>query len=370
MSHASIKAAPSVARENEWSIELLRGLAALMVVYAHYHGLAGIDANLSLLTFTGVDLFFVISGFVFAPYFFGKSLSVGPFFIRRFFRIYPLYVVGVCAYIAIQLWQGGPTPYVLEHLLFLHTMKSPEVAFFYNPAFWSLPPEIEFYLMLPLLALFIRRARTLFIVVAIALVMRAIIAYLSPTDGSITPWFVLGVHLPGLLIEFLIGALAWMVVSRSPGQALRVIMLLSGALLWLALAWVFSQLRDPGVLAHPVLRGNLGLFAALAYGLMLCGFVGLFKSPARWTLILATVMGNLSYGIYLFHNAMPRLLGGLSSSMNGTLFALLCLLATLLVAWLAHIVIESPARNFGRQWSRRITERGLVAANSAIPPQR
>lgn len=361
MSHASIKAATTVARENEWSIELLRGLAALMVVYAHYHGFAGIDANLTLLTFTGVDLFFVISGFVFAPYFFGKNLAPGPFFIRRFFRIYPLYVVGVSVYIAIQLWHGGPAPYVLEHLLFLHTLQSPEIAFFYNPAFWSLPPEVEFYLMLPLLALFIRRARTLFMVVGAALVMRAIIAYASPVDGAITVWFVLGVHLPGLLIEFLIGALAWMVVNRSPGLQLRALMLLSGVLLWLALAWIFAELRDPGVLAHPVLRGNLGLFAAIAYGLMLCGFVGMFTTPARWVLVLAAVMGNLSYGIYLFHNAMPRLLGGLSELMHGALFALLCLVATLLVAWLAHAVVERPARNFGRQWSGRIQARGLVA---------
>lgn len=360
MSHASIKAAATVTRENEWSIELLRGFAALMVVYAHYHGMAGIEANLSLLTFTGVDLFFVISGFVFAPYFFGKQLAPGPFFIRRLFRIYPLYVVGVSVYILIQLYQGGPALYVAEHLLFLHTMQSLEIAFFYNPAFWSLPPEVEFYLLLPLLALFIRRARTLFLVVGMALVMRAVISYASPVDGSVSVWFVLGVHLPGLLIEFLLGALAWMVVSRSPGRRLRIAMMVVGSIMWLALAWIFAELRDPGVLAHPVLRGNLGLFAAVAYSLILCGFVGWFASPPGWVLLLAAIMGNLSYGIYLFHNAMPRLLMGLSDAMNGVLFALLCLLATLAVAWLAHVTIERPARNFGRQWSRRIQSRALV----------
>lgn len=366
MSHASIKAATSVSRENEWSIELLRGVAAMMVVYAHYHAMAGIDASLSVFTFTGVDLFFVISGFVFAPYFFGKSLEAKPFFIRRFFRIYPLYVVGVAVYVGIQVWQGGRAEYLLEHLLFLHTFKSPEIAFFYNPAFWSLPPEVEFYLLVPLLAMFVRRANTLFLMVAVALVMRAVIAYSSPTDGAITLWFVLGVHIPGLLVEFLIGALAWMVVKRSPGVYLQLGMLFAGIVLWLGLAKIFSVLGDPGVIAHSVLRGNLGLFAAIAYGLMLCGFVGLIKSPPAGLLVLATVLGNLSYGIYLFHNAMPPLLGGLARSMNGILFALLCLLATLLLAWLAHAVIENPARKFGRQWSARIQGRSRAAGDSAV----
>lgn len=366
MSHASIKAATTVSRQNEWSIELLRGVAALMVVYAHYHPLAGIDANLTIFTFTGVDLFFVISGFVFAPYFFGKNLEARPFFIRRFFRIYPLYVVGVAVYALIQVWQGGRADYLLEHLLFLHTFKSPEIAFFYNPAFWSLPPEVEYYLLVPLLALFVRRASSLFMLVAAALVMRGVIAHSSPVDGAITTWFVLGVHIPGLLVEFLIGTLAWMVVTRSPGVYLRLAMLITGIALWVGLAKMFSVLGDPGVLAHPLLRGNLGLFAAIAYGLILCGFVGLIKSPPGGLLMLATVVGNLSYGVYLFHNAMPRLLSGLSSSMHGLLFALLCLLATLLVAWLAHAVIESPARNFGRQWSARIQQRGRITADSAV----
>ncbi|MEX2365217.1 MAG: hypothetical protein WD601_01335, partial [Pseudohongiellaceae bacterium] len=64
-----------------------------MVLVTHYaRFITSAGSGLDFL-WTGVDLFFVISGFVFAPMVFGEKVAIGPYLVRRFFRIYPLYFV-------------------------------------------------------------------------------------------------------------------------------------------------------------------------------------------------------------------------------------------------------------------------------------
>jgi peptidoglycan/LPS O-acetylase OafA/YrhL len=136
-------------------IELLRGVAALMVLLAHYQlQFAGRPAWLGF-SQTGVDLFFVLSGFVFGPWLFGRRVDLLPHLLRRLFHIYPLYLVALAAYVALHWAQGQPPLYLLDHVFMLHTL-SRDVAQHYNAAFWSLPVEVEFYLLLPLLSWFVR----------------------------------------------------------------------------------------------------------------------------------------------------------------------------------------------------------------------
>ena len=134
-----------------WGVEAWRGAAAWLVVYAHYWSAAAWSPDFLRFAFTGVDLFFVLSGFVFAPYFFGKPLQARPFWIRRFFRIYPAYVLALLLYMGLRWSEGGALLYVWEHFTFMY-LQSREMTFYYNPVFWSLPSEVAFYLVLPLLA--------------------------------------------------------------------------------------------------------------------------------------------------------------------------------------------------------------------------
>lgn len=50
-----------------WSVEYWRGVAAVLVVWTHWAAALGQHQGLAAFAFTGVDIFFVISGFVFAP---------------------------------------------------------------------------------------------------------------------------------------------------------------------------------------------------------------------------------------------------------------------------------------------------------------
>ncbi len=351
------------ALRNEWSIELLRGIAAIMVMFAHYWSLMGGEPGILVFAFSGVDLFFVISGFVFAPYFFGKHLSIIPHLIRRLFRIYPLYLVALFVYAGLRLHQGLGADHFLVHLFFLHTIESREIAVYFNPAFWSLPPEVEFYLVLPILALFVSSFRGVIVTMVAALIVHMILAYTSsPAISRVNPSTILSVHLPGLLVEFLLGAIAWFIVMKAPKTPVRAGMLASGIIFWLLLASIFSNFDYPSgdnaVMANPVMRGNMGVFAAIAFTLIVAALVGWIASPPMWIKFGAIALGNLSFGLYLFHNAAPLILRPYKPYLSALFFSFLCFSLTFLIAALLHIIYEKPLRDFGRAWSSRHQKTG------------
>lgn len=348
---------PSAAHD-DLSIELLRGVAACLVMFSHYQSMAGLDKNLLGFGFTGVDLFFVISGFVFAPYLLGKELKPAGFFVRRLFRIYPLYLVALAAYATYGYAHGKPPDHLLTHLLFLHTTQSAEIAFYYNGAFWSLPPEIEFYLALPLFCLLIPRPHRLPALLACALAMHFTINGLNRAEGA-EGWVVLlQFHLPKLLLEFILGAAAKWVALHARSPRMRALSIACGGALWLVLAHLFKTGGNELIDGSGWLRGNMGLFAAMAYALMIIGIAG-FRAPGAtlWARG-AQGCGNLSYGIYLFHNLMPELLNPLRPQVPAALYVLACILAALLTAFLLHHGCERPFRQFGRRLGRSLEHAG------------
>ena len=340
---------------NEWSVELLRGLAALMVMYAHYYALAGLDRTLFAFFFTGVDLFFVISGFVFAPYFFGKGLAWRAFLIRRVFRIYPLYVAALCLY-ALQRWTSGQeVDHFLTHLFFLHTTQTREIAFHFNPAFWSLPPEVEFYLALPLLCALFSGVRGVARLWVLALAAHLVLVWGMGEAGgrSRAVLEIVLLHLPGLLVEFALGIVAWRAVAARPGAVPRLLLAVAGVALWWGLARIYRDGGDAAIDATWWLDGNLGVWAATAYAAMLTAVVGWVAEPPAWLRWFAIGLGNLSFGVYLFHNLMPSVLAPWRDGVPGPVFALCCVAATLCLAWAMHRYFEEPAREFGRALAAR-----------------
>lgn len=331
-------------------IELLRGLAALMVVLAHYHGIAELDSWLLKFMYTGVDLFFVISGFVFAPYLAGKPLRWDAFLIRRAFRIFPLYLVALSLYAALRWRTDGSFDYVLVHALLLHTWESREIAFHFNPAFWSLPVEVEFYLLLPILAMMIRSVRAFAWLCGVAFVLHILIIGVSPRDTTVeTLPVVLSFHLPGLLIEFLFGVAAWLFLSHKAGALPRTGILILGVLLWLFLASAPDKVQEFGAqLMGLSLHANVSMLAALSYSLMICAILPWLDQRGPYAIRVFRLSGNLSFGVYLLHNAAPQLLWSWKSQFPPMVFVSVCLLATLCAAWLTHHACEAPLRRLGQ----------------------
>lgn len=154
-------------------IDALRGIAICLVFLRHSYGfvygpgqVVGFWPAIMMSGHTGVTLFFILSGFLLSrPYLVeaggGARVNRSAYFIRRFFRIMPLYVIAVGAAVAtrtnsplemaklalpylcfLQLVPGAATPMPLESLVW-----------------WSLATEVQFYLLLPLLPLALRSSK-------------------------------------------------------------------------------------------------------------------------------------------------------------------------------------------------------------------
>ena len=252
-------------------------------------------------------------------------------------------------------WQPNlSAEYLLKHVLFLHTLDSREIAFHFNPAFWSLPPEVEFYLVLPILAFFTGTLRPLLVITLIAIVTHFAIAWFTPPFPVVNIVAISSVHLPGLMVEFLFGAIAWWVVGRSPSIGMRIVLSTIGLISWLVLASVFVALGDAGIEKSSFLRGNMQLMAAFSFSLIVTAWVGWINRPAIWLVAVASTLGNLSYGVYLFHNAAPLVLNSFRNSLSGFWFALLCVGFTLIFSQILYWVYENPCRRFGRGLAQRL----------------
>ena len=355
-----------VQRDDDPVVEALRGWAALMVMATHYVQLLSPLTGLWGFASTGVDLFFVLSGYVFAPYLFGKPLSLVPHLIRRFFRLYPLYVCALIVYVALRLPSPSAWDHFSVHLVMGHTLTSLQIANFYNPAFWSLPPEVEYYLLLPLLAWAVSRFQSIRfrfagMVLLAAAVHLALVAAAAPDEG-ITARAVATIHLPGVLVEFMWGSMAYALVRHADSARARLLRLVLGLLVVIGMALLYVSHVAPvgGLPSAPAqwIGGNIGFGAALGYALLLSALVvtverqPVVQQPKTWFRSCSFTIGQLSYGVYLFHNAAPQLLHRGMPELGGKALVLLCVILTLLLSWAAHVAIERPLRNYGRRLSQ------------------
>jgi peptidoglycan/LPS O-acetylase OafA/YrhL len=137
-------------------LDTLRAIAILLVFFNHEASRADSSTLLVVqaLGWIGVDLFFVMSGYLIANQVLagvnrGAELSLTSFYARRAFRTWPAYWVVLACYFLFPSWMGGNTPPPLwRFLTFTQNFNlQPGTAFSHA---WSLCVEEQFYLVLPL----------------------------------------------------------------------------------------------------------------------------------------------------------------------------------------------------------------------------
>ncbi len=281
------------------NVQCLRALAALLVVAVHEPRLEAHQFGASWIGWltvpggTGVDLFFVISGFIMVTTMwnaFGAPGAAGSFLVRRIERIYPIYWLVTTAYLvlhvalpaAVGLAPATPLDVVASYLLVPHGAYPVLVVG------WTLQYELAFYLVFTCALCFPRRA------LPVVLGGWALAALACGAAAAHTPSVALSFLGNPLIFEFLLGAGVG-AAAASRRLAAPLALLLAGVA---GAAAVFAYVAPLPALPSPWFRA---LVVAPPMALILAGAVGL-ELRRGWTgpAWLGRI-GDASYSLYLSH---------------------------------------------------------------------
>ncbi|WP_216398163.1 acyltransferase family protein [Arcanobacterium phocae] len=359
----------------------LRAIAALIVVV--YHLIPGV-ADVG---YIGVDMFFVISGFLITSLLMKEhetngSISFGRFWMRRIRRLVPAVVVASVGALALarvfggdaltQLrWQalgaltGSYNWLQIAHSSSYFDQQSPLLL----NNMWSLAVEQQFYLIWPLILILIlflfpfrARAATAVVLAVASTVLHAVTVGSDPTSAYVSTFS----HSFGLMM----GA----------GMALSLPGLLRGArqdvsawwgyASWLALASIvaLSAIVPDGELMYP---WGMVLFSILTVivirGLLpdvpgwgARGLQGVLEfRPVAW-------LGHRSYGIYLWHWPL-HVIGFYHSPFKALSTAIIVLLLSIIFADLSYRFIETPIRQQGFiAWVKNLVDHKIATVSGGI----
>lgn len=364
-------------------LDSLRALAVLWTMCFHSFLVGGMGREWAWLQhngWMGVDLFFVLSGFliglqVLAPLARGERLDMGDFYLRRAFRILPAFWALLLVYLLCPGFREAPG--MEPWWKFAGFFVNISIDYGRNAAFshaWSLCVEEHFYLLFPALALlFVRlRSRAALWAFCAALVLGGI-AWRSAIwlhFDALQPqrnWFVEEIYYPtwNRLDGLLAGVLLAVWKTWRPAQwervAARANLVFIAGLATMALSfWLF---RD-----RAGLLGNSVGWPVLSAGLAMLVFAG--AQPGSWigrrAFPGAAWLAAVSYSLYLVHKPVYRLvethLGAVLEG-RGIVAFLAYGLASLLAAALLYYLVERPGLGLRR---RLIDRRRSKSAQGAL----
>ncbi|RPD40720.1 acyltransferase family protein [Chitinophaga barathri] len=367
-------------------LDHLRALAIITVLFYHYRMFQHPRWLDEIMGFgwTGVDLFFVLSGYLISSQLFenmarGKQVSLPEFFIKRVFRIIPAYLVVLAVYFLIPAFhEKEALPPLWKFLTFTQNFGFDIKNFGTFSHVWSLCVEEHFYLLFPLVLVTMihfnaerRGGQLLLAVLIFGFIARLLSWYLliAPDAGNDTfgiTWYKHMYYptynrLDGLLAGVAIAALFVFrpSVKEKITQHGNTILLLG--LLVLTGAWFLVEDQKDfyaSVFGFPAVSAGYGLLvvAAVSPGCFL------YKYGSRFTALMA----KLSFGLYLTHKgvihlAQPLLIKtGLAP--KGSLMFLLCLVVAVLGALLLNKTVEEPFLKLRQRVLERRRERRLNPA--------
>ncbi|MCX6967574.1 MAG: acyltransferase [Verrucomicrobia bacterium] len=373
------EAANTSARSGEHILFLdhIRGIAIFLVVMYHLlvasHGMdlllswngwirdfSTIPISIFLLPFTagwlGVAIFFVVSGFcIHLSHEKAQQPGLKAFFVRRFFRIYPPYVLALCFFALLfaptKLRFDSFQDFVqLGSHIFLINNTSKELFYGINGSFWSVVVEAQLYLIYPLLLLIVRRfgwGKALWFTGLLEVSLRAGCAVPIPDWLSCSPFFYW---------------FSWSVGAKLADDYLkgRPLFLASSPLwLWPTVTCIAYFFRPSTLFVF--------LFAALATAKWISHLLSrpVFQPEQRSPLYrFFQWLGIISYSLYLVHEPFLTAfikkftLASGEFSIQPPLFALYILCfggVILMMAWLFHRLVELPSIAMGKQFWKRPT---------------
>jgi peptidoglycan/LPS O-acetylase OafA/YrhL len=356
-----------------FGLDHLRALAITMVFLYHYHarifGHPQWLPDIAKFGWTGVDLFFVLSGFLISSALFKEwnrtgSISVKDFFIKRVFRILPAFWVIVAIYFFVPAFHEREALRPLWRYLTFTQNFGLDVANegTFSHA-WSLCVEEHFYLFLPFILLALsalkifRKGYWLLILLFITTICLRYYAFTnidSEAEHAGVYWYMYIYYpsycrLDGLLVGVVIAALnvmrpaAWEKISRY-----GYLWLVAGLLV---LTGAYFLCYDE----HAYYASVYGFsVVAIGYGLLVMGALSsntfLYKRSSRIT----TFIASISYGIYLCHKGVihvtQTILAANGMDINSNATMVISILASIIAAVILYFVVERPFMKWRRKF--------------------
>src|ERR1043166_4192586 len=334
----------------------LRAIAITMVVAWHYLGITGGDGSLQWRALwigqSGVDLFFVLSGYLISGILLrGKKTAnyFSTFYLRRAFRILPIYFGMVALYVAGR--QSGIFPYLFSGQIPTWTYVAGVQNFWmaaldtygapWLGATWSLAIEEEFYLLFPLVGYLIS-PRTLFRVL-IAILLLCPIARIFARDIGYGTYVLMPLRADILAVGALIALLQYTdAVTELVRRIVRIAFLLSAGFFPI-FAWMIAPTNEGmAIWGHTYL--------VVLYGAALFLAIDGAGSP-RLTWLRsrpAAAIAQISYALYLVHG--PVLITTFAAVRSaptqshpaGYLLIAAATTVSIALCWLSYRLIENP----------------------------
>jgi peptidoglycan/LPS O-acetylase OafA/YrhL len=355
-------------------IDGLRFVAISSVVFFHLYASlnhggavqhAAFDAvNAGILSKRGVELFFAISGFILGVPFASSYLLGAPrinlkqYFLRRLTRLEPPYILSLLVWAAILSLVARQSareilPHLLASMAYLHNLIYNSDSTI-NLVAWSLEVEVQFYVLVPLLAGIFAIANTR--------ARRGLILGLMLASASLGGLLLntrlhasVAYYLPFFLAGFLICDLYVTRRDWKPSWPWDVAALCLWPMVWyLSLGW--SHILLPFIIVVLYLAAFRGRVCSI-----------LFSYP------LVTDIGGMCYSLYLFHFLIISSVSRLSKPVHfGQSFwayyllqACVVLPVVLILCGVFFLLVERPCMD--REWPRKLWNRLLLSPPAPIP---
>ncbi len=345
-------------------LDVLRACAALMVFSYHCFTefMAGSTSRIAPTLShgdLGVHLFFALSGYLIYAALdksFGDSShnlssvqKVAIFWAKRFFRIYPLYLVSLAAVVVLSpsVRQYLSLGDLASHIFGVHSFFRGYHGSI-NGVLWSLAIEIQFYIAAPFIFLAVRRvSNTQLIAVSLAtwLVAYGVFRYLLierygmwTANGAPDSWaYFMGLNqLPSTLILFSIGFLSYRLrgVSIPPGVVVGAIVA------FVALPYLLPTSQQIGIDPYLYVYIHSFLFSCLFIPLLIAAS----HNSRRSSLVvrLFSWVSDLSYSFYIWHLLIMRCLVSQCPGRSLGFYVCVSLAATLIASDFTARYIEKP----------------------------
>ncbi|KGO89644.1 hypothetical protein Q764_07715 [Flavobacterium suncheonense GH29-5 = DSM 17707] len=324
-----------------------------------------------LFGYAGVELFFVLSGFLIGTLLlkmfvkdFVTPSDLFRFFKRRWFRTLPLYYVALLLNVAIAFAFGYSKEGIWRYFLFVQNFNKDYITFF--PESWSLSVEEWAYLLLPVLLfigwqLFKKQPKSSFLVTSLLVILALhwlrYHHYLNHRTTDMTVWnaevkSVVIFRIDAIAVGFIV---AWAhFYYEAVLRKIAVYGFIVAAHLFL-LQFLVLNVMSVDIFSAPVyFHVFYFTLTSFTFALALPFFI-FWKSSATVMGKMITVMSKISYAAYLIHYCiMSALLKYLMSYLGWTLSSfpliLIYLFLTLAVSYLLHRYFEKPIMDMRDRW--------------------